>query len=109
MTTRVEPTDLWRDHQARYDTLKEAVGRGVERSGRELTPLERQAVESFVSIFSHYVSEAVSNPSAEAWIEDTTAHLVRNSQPCPCIWQPATSRTRCFFTLRCDMASLVKR
>ena len=81
MTTTLHPVDLWRDHQARYEVLPEAIDKGFEQARVELTPLEKHSVEGFVTILSDYVSHALGTegepkPTVEEWIEYVTVSLV---------------------------------
>jgi hypothetical protein len=53
------------------------VDRGFELSGRDLTPLEKNSVEIFLSTLTDYASEAVKDgQTVEEWIANTTESLM---------------------------------
>lgn len=77
--TMQPPLDLWRNHQARYEILPEAIDKGFERAKAELTPPEKHSLLTFITILSDYVSNAMGKEgdlSVEKWAEETTVSLI---------------------------------
>ena len=74
MTTTMQPVDLWRDHQARNDRLPESLDKALENwTNYEMSPMERAALEVFVSQISDAGADLV---AGEIDLDRFVAHLV---------------------------------
>ncbi len=67
--------DTWTDHEARYALTPDAVDRGLAKRGVVLTPIELQAVTSFVESIGDLVAET---ETAEQLSEEIAEFLVQS-------------------------------